>query len=102
MKKQFNGKELAEALRNKTFENVVELVGPVKEGADPNSILFRLQGECQTWVDIPVDCIADADHLGEELGPDGSFYPVFRLYLGVPSDNPAAAAFAKLLKRTAR
>jgi len=102
MKNSFTGTELLAALKTKTFDTVFAVTGIVQQGPDDYSILFCEYQDCSSWVSIPTDVILEADYQGDYTCPDGTDYPLFVLYLSIPSDNPAAAAFARLLKLGSR
>jgi hypothetical protein len=64
---------------------------------DPQSLMFARPGDCQNWVKIPIDQIADKERVGT-VSCEGHTHPLVRLFMKDPStsDGETFAALAKL------
>ena len=102
MQKELTNEEFVEALKSKTFENIVVVYGLVQEG-DPGYILFSNDTQCNDWIDIPIECVEAAQFLRNYTCPNGGDAPVFKLSLNIPEKgkNKTVRSLVKLLKRTA-
>ena len=69
MKKQFTSQELAEALKNKSLENLTLVYALVKQGDDsstilicPSPVLICPCSDCENWIPIPLNAVSTADY----------------------------------------
>ena len=91
----FTGQTLVDALSAGEFEHPgVALTGMVKPSEQPDHVAFA-RGGCDTWVDLPVSMIEQAEHVGNRPCEDHS-HPVFRITLS-ESDDPQAKLLGQLL-----
>ena len=97
----FSGQALVEALRSGELDQPagVVLSGMVKESEQPDHIAFA-RGGCETWIDLPVSLIEQAEHVGQRPCDDHA-HPLFRITLR-ESDDPQAKLLAQLLTTGAR
>jgi hypothetical protein len=93
--KTYTGATLEAALRSGGLKaSAIDMVGMVKSSEKEGFIDFT-RTDCESWVDLPVSAIEQAEHLGQKTCKDHS-HPVFKLTLKEPKD-PEARIFAALL-----
>jgi hypothetical protein len=93
--KPLTGGQLEQALRDdKLGAAAVPLTGMVKKAEKIGHIAFTRAG-CDTWVDIPVEMIEHAEHVGQQTCKDHT-HPIMRLTLKT-SDNPEQQILMALL-----
>jgi hypothetical protein len=94
----FDGVALEKALAEHKFnKSSTQLIGMVKSSEKPGCVSFTPAG-CDSWVDVPSDMIAEAEHIGHQPCKDHS-HPVFRLLLKEPTDPQAKVLMALLAAR---
>ena len=96
--KTYTGAALEQALKdNALTKSGIVLVGMVKPAEKAGHINFTRTG-CENWVDLPVDLIECAEHVGQGPCKDHS-HPVMKITLKEPKD-PAAQIYAALLAQS--
>ena len=84
----YTGAALEQALSDGSLEkHTIEMTGMVKPSSTSGYIAFA-RGNCDTWVDLPVSLIAEAEQLGRRPCKD-HIHPVFRIRLDEPTDATA-------------
>lgn len=97
--KTYTGAALEQALKDNSLARPgIVLIGMVKPGEKPGTIRFTRSG-CENWVDLPVDLIECAEHVGQSPCKDHS-HPIMKITLKEPKD-PAAQVYAALLAQPA-
>src|SRR5262249_16384381 len=100
MPASFTGKEFIDALKKDTLKEPIIKDGMVKQDEkDSTVILFTEGASCDIWTKVPVDLIEKVDHMGTIRCRDHQ-HPFVRLHFKAPGNNPVAAVFAELLKRS--
>ena len=93
-----DGAALEKALAEHKFDkSPTQLIGMVKSSEKPGCVSFTPAG-CDSWIDVPSDMIAEAEHIGHQPCKDHS-HPVFRLSLKEPTDPQAKVLMALLAAR---
>ncbi len=97
--KTYTGASLEKALKDDSLtKSGIVLVGMVKASELGGHIGFTRSG-CQNWVDLPVEMIESAEHVGQNACKDHS-HPVMKLTLK-ESKDPAAQILLALLAQSA-
>ena len=78
---------IAALTSGKLDESALEVRGMVKASNQAKHVAFAL-GNCDTWVDLPVDMIESAERLGSQRCKD-HVHPYFRVTLKTPKDDSA-------------
>lgn len=93
--KAFTGASLEKALKeNSLTRSGTTVVGMVKKSEKGGHISFTRSG-CDTWIDLPIDLIEQAEQLGQHRCKD-HVHPVFKITLKEGKD-PEAKLLASLL-----
>lgn len=93
--RSFSGGSLEKALQEGVLtQSETVLTGVVKSSEKSGYVSFSQSG-CGTWVDLPIDMIQQADHIGQRPC-QGHSHPVMRITLKEPSDSQGRTLLALL------
>jgi hypothetical protein len=98
--KSFSGATLEKALKEGALAHTpASLIGMVKPAEKSGHVSFS-QADCDAWVDLPIDMIDRADHVGQRPCRDHS-HPIMRLTLREPKDPEGRILSALLMPQAA-
>jgi hypothetical protein len=96
--KTFTGASLEQALRSNALTRYgIELVGMVKPSQKEKHVGFTRAG-CDAWIDLPIDMIEQAEHLGQHMCKEHS-HPVIKIALKEAKD-PQTQILSALLAQS--
>jgi len=91
-----SGAELEESLRSGSLDQAdVQIEGMLRFSVERGVTQFS-PGDCDTWIDLPVELLESAERTGDQRCRDG-INPVFLIKFKQPSDPMGKMLLAALL-----
>jgi|SRR5215467_352321 len=91
-----SGAELEESLRSGSLDQAAEQIEGMLRRSDKAGAIQFSPGDCDTWIDLPVELIDSAERTGDQRCRDG-INPVFLITFRQPSDPMGKMLLTALL-----